>query len=161
MHVVSESDREWTETEKGETHFRRKRLAVGTDAEELGCSLYELPSGAKSWPFHYHLGNEEAYYVLSGTGFVRGAGNEEHRIEAGDYVTCPVGEEGAHRVVNDGDDGLRYLAISTMNHPEVSIYPDSGKFGIFAGSAPGSDDERHDVSGYYRLGDDVDYWDDE
>lgn len=160
MDVVSEADREWDEMDRGETRFRRKRLAADTDAERLGCSLYELPANARSWPFHYHTANEEAYYILAGSGFVRGV-DDERRIQAGDYVTCPVGEDGAHRVVNDGDEPLRYLAISTMVEPDVSIYLDSRKFGVFAGSAPGSDDERLDVSGYYRLDDDVDYWDGE
>lgn len=160
MDVVNEADLDWTETDRGATRFRRKRLAAATDADRLGCSLYELSSGDRSWPYHYHAANEEAFYVLAGEGRVRGP-DGDCRVRAGDYVACPASEDGAHRMVNDGDDSLRYLALSTMDDPDVAIYPDSGKFGVFTGAPPGGTAERHEVSGYYRLGDDVDYWDGE
>jgi hypothetical protein len=47
-----------------------------------------------------------------------------------------------------------------MEDPDVTVYPDSGKVGVFAGSPPGGRDERT-VEGYYRRADDVDYWDGE
>lgn len=156
---VNEADVNWTTTEHGETAFRRKKLAAAAGGERLGCSLYELPSGTKSWPFHYHTGNEEAMYVLGGTGHLRTADGTDP-LEPGDYVTFPAGEDGGHRVINDGDGTLRYLVASTMEEPDVTVYPDSDKIGIYAGSAPGSDAERV-VSGYYRRDDDVDYWLDE
>ena len=159
MSRVNEADLDWTETDHGETHFRRKRLAAEAGGDRLGCSLYELPPGGKSWPYHFHPGNEEAVYVLAGEGSLRGA-DGTHDLCAGDYVALPVGEAGGHRVVNDGDEPLRYLMLSTMDDPDVSVYPDSGKIGVFAGSAPGSDDPRT-VQGYFRLDDDVDYWDGE
>lgn len=160
MDVVNETDLDWTETERGETGFRRKKLGAATDGDGLGCSLFELPPGKRSWPYHYHAANEEAFYVLAGEGIVRGP-NGEQPVREGDYVACPTGEDGAHRIVNDGDDPLRYLAVSTMVDPDVAVYPDSGKFGVFAGAPPGGEGERHELSGYYRLGDDVDYWDGE
>ncbi|SEO55371.1 Uncharacterized conserved protein, cupin superfamily [Halogranum amylolyticum] len=159
MSKTNESDLEWSETDHGETRFRRKKLGAAAGSERLGCSLYELPSGSKSWPYHYHTGNEEALYVLDGEGTLR-ADDGTHPLRAGDYVALPVGEEGGHRVVNDGEETLRYLAVSTMSEPDVSVYPDSGKLGVFAGSPPGSDDPRT-LQGYYRLDDDVDYWDGE
>lgn len=159
MTHVSESDLEWTEHERGETQFRRKQLGEAADGEEIGCSLYEIPPGKRSWPYHYHTGNEEAIYVLSGAGTIRHDGGS-NPLEAGDYVACPAGEAGGHRVVNDGDEPLRYLAVSTMNEPDVTVYPESEKIGVFAGSPPGGREERT-VSGFYRLDDDVSYWDDE
>ena len=174
MPPVNERDVEWTETKREPTRFRRKHLsdaASGDDDPELGCSLYELPPGARSWPYHYHAGNAEAMYVLAGTGRLRLDG-EEHPIEAGDYVPFPSGPAGAHRVINDdsgdveataeGDAGepLRFLLFSAMDEPDVTVYPDSGKFGVYAGAPPGGREERS-VSGYYRLDDDVDYWEGE
>jgi len=156
---VNEADLDWDVTDREETGFRRKRLASAAGGEQLGCSLYELPPGEKSWPFHYHTGNEEAVYVLAGTGRLRTAEGTAP-LEPGDYVAFPVGEDGGHRVINDGDEPLRYLAMSTMEEPDVTVYPDSGKIGVYAGSAPGSDDPRT-VAGYYRRDDDVDYWLDE
>jgi len=158
MHV-NEADLDWDVTDRGETGFRRKKLSAAAGGDRLGCSLYELPPGEKSWPFHYHTGNEEAMYVLAGTGQLRTSDGTES-LDPGDYVVFPMGEDGAHRVVNDGDDALRYLALSTMNDPDVTVYPDSGKIGVYAGSPPGSDDPRT-VAGYYRRAGDVDYWLDE
>jgi len=162
MPPVNERDVEWTETERGSSHFRRKHLsgAASHDRDpELGCSLYELQPGAKSWPYHYHGGNAEAMYVLSGSGTLRLDG-EEHPVEAGHYVPFPTGPAGAH-TVHGGDDGpLRFLVFSEMVEPEVTVYPDSEKLGVYAGSPPGGREERP-VSGYYRIDDDVDYWEDE
>lgn len=159
MTSVNESDLDWESTERGATHFRRKRLAAAAGGTDLGCSLYELPPGKRSWPYHYHTANEEALYVLSGRGTVR-MPDGERAVSAGDYVAFPVGEEGAHAVANDGEEPLRYLLVSTMVEPEISVYPDSGKLGLFAGAPPGSDGERT-VAGYFRDGDQVDYWDGE
>jgi len=82
---------------------------------------------------------------------------ETVRIEAGDYVAFPADESGAHRVVNEGDDSVRYLAMSTMTEPDVTVYPDSETFGVFVGSPPGGREERS-LSGYYQIDDTVDYW---
>lgn len=156
MGTVNEADLEWTELERGETGFRRKQLGEAAGAEAIGASLYELPAGRRSWPYHYHEGNEEALYVLDGAGTVRLDG-ETHPLEAGDYVALPAGEDGAHRVVNDGETPLRYLVVSTMDEPDVTVYPDSGKVGVFAGAAPGGRDERT-VEEYFPLDAGVDYW---
>ena len=158
MSRVNESDLDWNEYDHGDSAFRRKELGEAAGSERLGCSLYELPPGERSWPYHYHTANEEALYVLAGDGTIR-LGGESHALRAGDYVALPPDESGGHRVCNDGDDPLRYLAVSTMTDPDVTVYPDSGKIGVFAGSPPGGRDERT-VHGYYRRDDDVAYWDD-
>ena len=156
MPVTNESDLDWTDTDRDDTRFRRKRLAAAAGGERLGCSLYELPPGGKSWPYHFHTGNEEAVYVLAGRGHLRTHDGREP-LEPGTYAAFPTGESGGHRVVNDGDDALRYLAFSTMRDPDVTVYPDIGTVGVFAGAPPGGGGERT-VHGYYRRGDEVDYW---
>jgi uncharacterized cupin superfamily protein len=159
MSKVNQDELEWTALERGETVFRRKRLGDAAGSDRLGCSLYELPPGKRSWPYHYHTRNEEALFVLSGTGALR-LGGETLSLAAGDYVALLANESGAHRVINDADKPLRYLAVSTMREPEIAVYPDSGKFGVFVGSPPGDRDGRR-LHGYYRLDDAVDYWLDE
>lgn len=47
-----------------------------------------------------------------------------------------------------------------MNEPDVTVYPDSEKIGVFVGLPPGGRDARS-VHGYYRRDDAVDYWADE
>ena len=159
MEKVNETDLQWTEydPDPDETAFRRKELANAVDADDLGCSLYELPAGMRSWPYHYHAANEEALYVLDGEGQLRTEDGREP-LTAGDYVTLPADESGGHRVVNDSEAPLRYLMLSTMNEPDVTIYPDSNKFGVYVGSPPGGRDERS-LEGYYRIDDDAEYWD--
>jgi uncharacterized cupin superfamily protein len=159
MSRVSESDLPWTETDRGETAFRRKQLSDAAGGEEIGCSLYEIPAGKRAWPYHYHTGNEEAIYVLDGEGVLRHDGEREP-LAAGDYVALPAGEEGGHRVINDTEGPLRYLAISTMEDPDVLVYPDSGKVGLYTGSAPG-DHENRELTKYFPMDADVDYWQDE
>lgn len=148
-----------TTLERGSTSFERRQLGVAAGGDRLGCSLYEIPPGRRSWPYHYHTRNEEALFVLSGTGTLRLDGDIVALAE-GDYVALPADEHGAHRVVNDSDEPLTYLAVSTMDEPDVTVYPDSGKFGVFVGSPPGGRDDRT-LSGYFRLDDAVDYWTDE
>ncbi|WP_455448514.1 cupin domain-containing protein [Natrinema thermotolerans] len=156
MEKVNEGDVDWKEYDREETTFRRKELSNAVDADDLGCSLYELPPGERSWPYHYHTANEEAIYVLAGDGQLKTEDGLES-LEAGDYATLPADESGGHRVVNDGDETLRYLAMSTMNEPDVTVYPEMEKVGVFVGSPPGGRDERS-LEGYYRIADEVEYW---
>ena len=67
-------------------------------------------------------------------------------------ICCPAGgPETAHQIVNDSDDELVYLSISTVQKVEICEYPDSGKLGLFAQGM------RH----LARRGDSLDYWIDE
>jgi uncharacterized cupin superfamily protein len=157
MDHVNQSDLEWTEADRGDTRFRRKQLAEAAGGERIGCSLYELPAGGRSWPYHHHTANEEALYVLSGTGTLR-HDEERYELRAGEYVSLPVGEDGGHRVINDSDEPLRYLMVSTMREPDVTVYPDTDAIGVFAGSPPGGRDERT-VEGYFERQDAREYWD--
>lgn len=150
---------DWTRQNNGRMDVRRKQLGEATDGEQLGCSLYELPAGRRSWPYHYHTANEEALFVLAGTGSLR-VDDELVDLTEGDYVTFPADESGGHRVINDSEDTLRYLMVSTMNEPDITVYPDSEKFGIYVGSPPGGREDRS-LEGYYDQDSTVDYWDDE
>ena len=158
MEKTNEDDLDWTEYDRegGATAFRRKQLADAVGAEDIGCSLYELPAGKRSWPYHYHTANEEAIYVLAGEGTLRAAGSE-HPLRPGDYVTLPADASGGHRVVNDGEDPLRYLAVSTMREPDVTMYPEMDKVGVFVGAPPGGRSGR-DFQAYFPDDAGVEYW---
>jgi len=157
MPTVNEADVDWETEDHGDHHVKRKRLGVAAGGDGLGCSLYELPPGRRGWPYHYHAANEEALYVLSGEGTLRTPGGTQ-TLEAGDYAAFPATREGAHAVVNDGDEPLCYLIVSEMTDPDVTMYPDSDGLGVYVGSAPGRREERA-FGGYYRQDDDVDFWD--
>jgi uncharacterized cupin superfamily protein len=173
--MVNEADLDWTEHDEDKgTRFRRKRLAAAADGEALGASLYELDPGEQSWPVHFHTGNEEAVYVLAGEGTVkRGEGRDDVPLEPGEFVAFPADPSGAHRIVNTAEPSsassrptsddtgtavLRYLMVSTMNDPDVAVYPEHDGIGVFAGAPPGGDGERV-VSGFWNREDAVEYWD--
>jgi len=152
---------DWEEQTEGEEfECRRKKLADATGGDELGASLYEVPPGKSAWPRHYHLANEEALFILSGGGTLR-LGRNSVTVEAGDYVALPAGERHAHQLVNDTDETLRYLCVSTMNEPDIIMYPDSEKVGILAGAPPGGDSDERTYEAYHDRGESLDYWEGE
>lgn len=159
--VMNERDIEPTEMSRSERFgYARKSLSAATGGKKLGCSLYEVPPGKQAWPRHYHLANEEAVYVLEGSGTLK-VGEEEFVVKEGDYATFPVGEDGTHSLVNTSDANLVYLCFSTMSVPDVMVYPDSGKVGIFGGAAPGGDKEKRTFSKFLDAKEEVGYFDDE
>ncbi len=158
--IVNTEDIDPTEMSKRQTEFKRWKLAEKSGGENLGCSIYEIPAGKKSFPYHYHTANEEAIYVLRGEGTLRLDG-EKHGIEEGDYIALPPDEEGAHQVINTSDSELRYLTFSTMTEPDVAFYPDTDKVGIYVGSPPGGSKEERTHTKYFRQNTDIDYWDGE
>jgi uncharacterized cupin superfamily protein len=139
--------------------FRWRGESVGLKAggERLGASLYEVPPGQSTFPFHYHLANEELLVVLQGQPHLRGP-DGWRQLEEGEVVAFPVGERGAHQLVNRTTDEVRFLMISEMRGPDVGVYPDSGKVGVRE-HAPGSG--REGVRLIFRAEDARDYWDGE
>jgi len=158
--ITHEEEVEWVEQSRGEKFgFRRKSLSGASGGENLGCSLYEVQPGRRAWPYHYHSANEEAIYVLEGKGTLRIA-EDKVEIAKGDYITFPTGRA-AHQIMNTSDKTLRYLCFSTMIEPDVIVYPDSKKIGIFVGAAPGGPKEKGTLHKYLRDDIQVDYWDGE
>ncbi len=107
-----------------------------------------------------HLANEEAIYVLRGSGTLR-IGEREVAVSRGDYVALPAGESGSHQITNASNETLRYLCFSTMVEPDVMVYPDSDKVGLFAGSAPGGPKEKRTFSKFLRGDAEVGYYEGE
>jgi uncharacterized cupin superfamily protein len=139
--------------------FSFQAVQVGRQAgsERLGASLYEILPGNATFPYHYHLANEELLIVIDGRPHLRGA-DGWRQLERGEVVAFPVGETGAHQVVNRTDSPVRILMLSEMRSPDITVYPDSGKVGA-RGQAPGSG--RPGLSGNFRMDDGLDYWEGE
>jgi len=131
--------------------FRFAQAAIRPDVggEEIGCSVYELPPGEQLWPYHWHLNNEEWAVVVAGTPTVR-TPRGERELRAGDLVSFPEGEDGAHTFTNAGTESARIAIFGTRRKGDA-FYPDSGKVGA------GPPWARR----YYRVDDAVDYWDGE
>lgn len=105
------------------------RVAERAGAEHLGASLYELEPGGET-VFHYHVQREELLVVLRGEVSLRTATGWE-TLPEGEVVAFPRGERGAHGLRNDTDGRVRVLLISEMNAPNISVYPDENRVGIF------------------------------
>ena len=146
----------WDEDAEG---VKRARLGRQAGAKRIGLSLYELPAGTGPWPYHYQHANEELIIVLSGRPRLRTPGGWR-QLEPGDAIGFPRGEAGAHQVENRGDGPARYLILSEMNAPEAIVYPDSAKVGVLS-RAPGSAGDEDELAAWFRLGDQVDYWEGE
>lgn len=92
----------------------------------VGVNLTRVPPGVASVPFHFHMREDEVFFVLSGRGVLR-YGDALHDIGPGDCIRCPAGTKVAHQIANDGEVDLVYLAIGPNLADEVCVYPESGK----------------------------------
>lgn len=90
-----------------------------------------LPKGHVACPFHHHLREDEAFFVLSGRGVLR-YGDTLWELRPGDCVSCPAGTGVAHQIANPYDEDLVYLGIGLNDPHEVCVYPDSGKIMVRA-----------------------------
>jgi uncharacterized cupin superfamily protein len=136
--------------------FRWRGTSVGLAAggERLGATVYELPPGEAVCPYHYHLANEELLIVLRGRPHLR-TPTGWRELEEGEVVAFPVGEHGAHQVVNRASEPAVVVIASEMRDPEVAVYPDSDKVGVRE-HAPGSGREGMRLN--FRMDEGLDYW---
>ncbi|HEU4974503.1 MAG TPA: cupin domain-containing protein [Baekduia sp.] len=132
---------------------RRARLGYQLGSERVGISLWELPPGERAYPYHFHLAEEELLVVLEGAPLLR-TPEGERRLERGEVVRFPMGEDGAHQLRNDTGDAVRFLAVSTHGQPDVVLYPDEGKISPAERTPDGSG-----LKLYFPMADAVDYWD--
>jgi uncharacterized cupin superfamily protein len=96
-----------------------KRLPRGPN---LGASVYELGPG-NFVVYHFHHAGEELMVVLRGRPTLR-TGEGSRELEEGEAVFFPTGPDGAHGIVNETDEPVRFLMASTLQSPEVVEYPD-------------------------------------
>jgi uncharacterized cupin superfamily protein len=137
--------------------WRRAKLGDQAGSERLGASLYELEPGSAPFPLHYHHSNEELLIVLGGKTTLR-TPKGERKLESGQVVALPVGERGAHQVINRGSEPARVLIVSEMNAPDVVVRPESGKLSAFTRPPGGSGASGHDV---FFQRDAAEFWDGE
>ena len=100
-------------------------------AREVGVNLEVLPPGKQSCPFHWHLREEEHFYVLAGRCVLR-TSEGRYTMKPGDYVCFPAGTRVAHCFENPFDEPCRLLIIGTRRDDEIAVYPDSGKMKLRA-----------------------------
>ncbi len=135
-------------------------LGHAMGSRKLGFNVAVVPPGKRVFPYHYHEAQEELFFILEGRGSIR-LGGRRRRIRQGDFISIPPGPGSAHQIINDSDAPLRYLAVSTMEIPEVAVYPDTGKVGIFTGTPPGKKPAQGSLRHFTYLERGVGYWDGE
>lgn len=126
-----------------------KRPLVTKDAAE-GCAVayYEVPPGKAAYPYHYHMKNEECFYMIRGKGILK-TPQGEREVLAGEFLYFPANEAGAHKLTNASEtEMLVYIDFDTRHDLEVSFYPDSQKIGIWGKG----------IDKLYRTEDQVEYY---
>ncbi|HEY0633712.1 MAG TPA: cupin domain-containing protein [Thermoleophilaceae bacterium] len=132
----------------------RARLGRQAGSERTGLSLWEVPPGEAAYPYHWHVAEEELVVVLDGTPSLR-TPEGWRELEQGEIVAFRVGEVGAHQIVNRTDEPVRFLSFSNQQ-PDLVVYPDSGKLGVFERQPQGGG-----IREMFRVEDAVDYYDGE
>ena len=148
MHLFDEDGwlpRTWPSERPG-FNWRRKRVA----GDHLGASLYALPPGQATFPYHYELGNDELLVVVAGRPTLRRP-EGERELRPGDCIHFPSGEPGAHQVINRSADEARVLLVSNFSLPRAAVQVDSRKMMIRWGVGP---DERE----WFPLDASTDHW---
>jgi len=127
------------------------KYEVTKSSNENQClvSIYEIPPQKANYPYHYHLKNEEVFYIISGEGILE-TPEGNITILAGDTIVCPASEGTAHRIVNSSyTERLVYFECDTDNSPDVIGYPNSDKIGIAIKGKPNKLYKNNTVVGYY------------
>lgn len=96
-----------------------------TGLTTLGINIFVVAPGDKSTEHHVHACEDEAVYILSGTGTAR-TGEGTHPVGPGDFIGYPKGGP-AHEIRNTGDEPLQLLVIGQRLPEDVIDYPDQRK----------------------------------
>lgn len=109
------------------TKVKRITKSLGDPAglTGIGVHLFETAPGADTTAFHFHHFEDEAVYVLSGTGEAK-IGDQTYQIGPGDFMGHPKGGP-AHIIRNTGSAPLRCLIVGERLDADVIDYPDAGK----------------------------------
>lgn len=131
-------------------YSRRELLPEGL-AKQCEIALYIVPPGKSPYPYHYHVKNEEAFYIISGEGILKTPAGDRP-VKAGDFLFFPADPGGAHKLTNSSaTEPLVYLDFDTDTDLEVAFYPDTGKMGVWGKG----------INRLYKTDEDVAYYEGE
>jgi uncharacterized cupin superfamily protein len=118
--VINRDDVAPTEGSAGEIRFTRRRLGAAAGAARIGCSLYEVPAGARQMPVHRHGDEEEIFHVLGGGG-LSWQRDAACSVGPGDAIVHPA--RGAEHTFLAGDEGLELLAFASGSDTDLTYLP--------------------------------------
>lgn len=114
------------------THFQNpnarriyKSLGDLTGLTGLGIHVIDVDPGCETTEYHVHYQEDEAVFVLSGTGEAE-IGEERVPIKAGDFLGYRKGGE-AHTIHATGSETLRCLVIGQRLDQDIADYPRKGQ----------------------------------
>lgn len=122
---------EWESFDDAGGRYRGEMAEIGLliGARKLGYRAVQLPPGARFCPLHAHDIEEEVFYVVAGAPTIRTLrGNLQ--LRAGDLMAFPVGDRGAHQVLNESDAPCTLILFGLDDPDDVCYYPDSQKLGL-------------------------------
>lgn len=157
-YIINENNVSWEHWSHGENiEHKRRNFTKKLVSNKLVASIYEIPPNKVSWPFHYHITNEEVFFIIEGEGELR-TYDKVLKVTSGDFIRFPIGEEGVHQLKNTSlNQPLKYIDFGTTNHPDIVFMPDSNKIGVFGGAAPCQNTRNRDICKYFDLGSEIDY----
>ena len=101
----------------------RTKLGDAAGLTQFGVNLCRLPPGARSSQRHWHTGEDEFVYVLSGEVVLVTDGGEEI-LHAGDAAGFPARDKNGHCFQKRSDRDAQILEVGTRVTGDVAYYPD-------------------------------------
>jgi len=113
-----------------------KHLVVPKDGNQCTVAIMEIPPQKAAYPYHFHVGITEVFYIISGEGTLK-TSDGKHNVSPGDVIVFPPGKAGSHKIKNTSKtEPLRYLDFDTTALADVAFYPDSEKVGLILNGNP-------------------------
>lgn len=127
---ISELDTKHRAEHEQYEYYKRDFVPRGYAANTM-VSVYEIPPRKSAYPYHYHLKNEETFYIISGEGVLK-TPQGERKVAAGDLIFFPASAEGAHKLTNISEtEKLVYIDFDVIHDMDVTVYPDSQKIAVW------------------------------
>ena len=105
---------------------REAQLGKAVGLTQFGVNLVTLDPGSISSLRHWHEGEDEFVYVLSGA-LILIDENGEHAMSEGSVVGFPAGVPNAHHIANRSDAPASFLVAGTRKVGRETLhYPDDG-----------------------------------
>jgi uncharacterized cupin superfamily protein len=101
----------------------RKKLMLGdtVNVSQFGVNHTTLEPGTASALRHWHEGEDEFIYVLSGTLILKDD-NGDHVLQEGCFAGFPAGSRNAHHLVNNSNKPASFIEIGSRKPGNDTVY---------------------------------------
>lgn len=123
VHVTTGVPGDWLRYEQ-QVGTHEAKLGESVDLTQFGVNHVTLDPGSISALRHWHEGEDEFVYVLSGS-LTLVDNNGEHVLEEASFAGFPAASSNAHHLVNKSQAVATYLVIGSRRpEGDVCHYPD-------------------------------------